>query len=295
MLRLLKDKTTYEALAAYLLGLTMIPYALTKLFRTQFIVLPFHQWSEPLKDISGTTLTWAFLGYSPWFTVLLGLLELVPSVLLLFRKTRLLGAILLLPVVLNVFLINVALDLWQNTQIISGGLLLLNITVLLFHFPLLKAFANRILGTGSVSKIGVEVAVNGVLVGIISYLFIGEVTDYLHQRNFLTGDWYDDRPNVWLVTETLDGDELTQTSGPYEQEHQRYYFHPNDWVTEFSPGNTQSQNKVYQLDEAKRLLKVFTWQKSDTLMGTYTLLNDSTLDWHLDDGRKMRIVKRALR
>ncbi|MEM9833537.1 MAG: DoxX family protein [Bacteroidota bacterium] len=236
MLKLLKNRATYETIIRYALGLAMLPYAFTKLLRTQFIVLPFHQWSEPLERISGVTLTWAFLGYSKWFTILLGVLELVPAILLLFRKTRLLGAILLLPVVLNVFLINIALDLWEDTQRISGVLLLLNIALLVFHFPTLRDFVLKIFSVGSMKRIGVETAINMVLVGVVSYFFLGQVLNYLDQRNFLTGDWYNTRPNVWVVTETTSAGEVSKIASPYEQGHPRYYFHPQDWVTEFYRG-----------------------------------------------------------
>ncbi|WKN45015.1 DoxX family protein [Tunicatimonas pelagia] len=293
MLKLLKDKATYETIIRYILGLAMLPYALTKLFRTQFIVLPFHEWSEPLERISGVTLTWAFLGYSKWFTVLLGVLELVPAILLLFRKTRLLGAILLLPVVLNVFLINIALDLWEGIQRISGVLLLLNIALLMFHFPILRDFVLKIFSIGSVKRIGVETAVNIVLIGIVSYFFLDQVLSYLDQRNFLTGDWYNGRPNVWVVTETTSAGEVNKINSPYEQGHPRYYFHPQDWVTEFLPGSNEPLGKAYKLDEEDQILKVFT--KSDTLKGNYALMGKDTLEWMLENGTTMRLTRRELK
>ena len=182
----------------------MLPYGLTKIMRTQFIVLPFYTWSEPLKDIPGATLTWAFLGYSPWFTVLLGFLEAVPAVLLLFRKTKLLGALLLFPVLLNVFLINMALDLWPSTQKISFVLLLMNITLLLFHHSLLQDVCKRIFNhIVSVRRTGVETLINSVLVGAITLLVGYQITDYINQRNFLTGDWYNGRPVYWVEQDSL--------------------------------------------------------------------------------------------
>ena len=297
MLKLLKEKTTYETILSYLLGLCMLPYALTKLLRTQFVVMPFYQWSEPLKDISGVTLTWAFLGYSKWFTILLGVLELLPAILLLFRKTRLLGAILLLPVVLNVFLINIALDLWEDTQLISGLLLILNLLVLSLNFPVLKDFFVKTISASYVKtlKIKIELAVNILLLGVVSYLFLEEVTPYLAQRTFLTGDWYDDRPSVWLVKETVRADSVIRQDSPYEGEYTRYYFHPQNFVSEFLPGESQPKNKAYRVDEEKKRLKIFIWQKSDTIKGDYRLTNDTTMVWMLDDGNEMTLIRRTLR
>lgn len=295
ILKLLRNKTTYATIFSYLLGLGMLPYALTKLLRTQFVILPFHEWSVPLKDLSGVTLTWAFLGYSKWFTILLGVLELLPAVLLLFRKTRLLGAILLLPVVLNVFLINIALDLWQNTQLISGIFLILNILILLLNHSIFIDFVKRIFKTGSIKKLGVEVVINIILIGAVSSLFVGDFVQYIDERNILTGDWYDDRPNYWLVKETTEAGKIIKEDSKYEEDYVRYYFHPKDFVAEFLPGSTQSKNKVYKVDEKNKLLKIYSWQQSDTIKGNYQLLNDTTLVWNLEDGREMKLEKRILR
>jgi len=91
----------------YILGITMIVYGLIKILRIQF-VLPPDIYRHPLGQLDGVTITWAFLGFTSWFSILLGILELTPGFLLLFRKTNLLGAILLSPILLSVFLINVA-------------------------------------------------------------------------------------------------------------------------------------------------------------------------------------------
>src|SRR6187402_135656 len=98
-----------EALLRYFLGFSLLTYGLTKIFQTQFINVNFAVWQVPLEKLSGINLAWTFLGRTSWFQVLLGFLEFVPAMLLLFRRTAVLGAILLLPMTLNVFVINHAL------------------------------------------------------------------------------------------------------------------------------------------------------------------------------------------
>jgi len=294
MLKLLKKSIFYETIFSYLLGLGMLPYALTKLFRTQFIVFPFHQWSEPLKDISGITLTWAFLGYSKWFTILLGVLEFLPAILLLFRKTRLLGAIIILPVILNVFLTNIALELWQGTQIVSGFFLILNLLILVLNISVLKNFVINILSIGSIKKLKIEIGINIVLIGIVSSLFFGELIDYIGERNFLTGDWYNARPNYWLVKETSEANMKINQDRKYEEDYIRYYFHPDDYITEFLPASADYQNKRYKVDEEKKILKIFTQQKSDTLKGKYILVNDTVMIWSLENGKDLTLLKKTL-
>ena len=68
------------------------------------------------------------------------MLETVPGLLLLFRRTWRLGALLLFPVMLNVVLINYALELWLDTRIVSSVLLALNIFLLACDIPMYRSF-----------------------------------------------------------------------------------------------------------------------------------------------------------
>lgn len=130
--------------ARLVLGLGMLPYGISKLFNLQFQVGA-SSYAQPLGDVPTATLTWAFLGYSPAFQFLLGSLETIPAILLLFARTRRLGALLLFPVVLNVALFNHFLDLWPSTQLISAVFLALNTFLLLYDFRLYRNFLATLL------------------------------------------------------------------------------------------------------------------------------------------------------
>jgi hypothetical protein len=69
---------------------------------TQFVIIPTSVWLTPLEGLTGKNITWAFLGFSPWFQTLLGLLEFVPAFFLLFTRTAFIGSIFLLPLTLGV-------------------------------------------------------------------------------------------------------------------------------------------------------------------------------------------------
>jgi hypothetical protein len=97
--------------ARLILALGMMPYCISKLFDYQFQVSAWN-YTRPLGELPGTTLAWAFLGYSPVFQFLMGVFETVPTLLLLSTRTRRVGALLLFPVLLNVVMINYFLDLW---------------------------------------------------------------------------------------------------------------------------------------------------------------------------------------
>jgi len=58
-------------------------------------------------SLSGYHLAWFYYHYSHVYAVILGLIQIAGGTLLLFRKTALLGAALMLPVMTNILMINV--------------------------------------------------------------------------------------------------------------------------------------------------------------------------------------------
>jgi uncharacterized membrane protein YphA (DoxX/SURF4 family) len=131
--------TLFITIARYLLGLGILTYGISKLLNDQFQVSAW-TYDQPMIQVPGSMLTWAFLGYEPWFQFLLGVCETIPGLLLLSRRTWRIGALLLFPVLLNVVLMNFALDLWRDTRIISSVLLLLNLFLLACDLPLYRSF-----------------------------------------------------------------------------------------------------------------------------------------------------------
>jgi hypothetical protein len=81
------------------LGITFLVYGAIKLRGGQFVYADFRIDS---RTTDGPTLVWCFFGYSPVYGRLVGLAECVPGLLLLFSRTRTLGAACLLPVTLNI-------------------------------------------------------------------------------------------------------------------------------------------------------------------------------------------------
>lgn len=89
-------------LSAFLLFL----YGSSKLLGRQFS-LPPDTATKPVGSLTGYELAWFYYGYSHTYAVILGITQLAGATLLLFRKTTLLGAAVLLPVTANIVMINV--------------------------------------------------------------------------------------------------------------------------------------------------------------------------------------------
>ena len=73
--------------------------------------------TKKVSELSGQELMWAFYGYSKSFPVILGTLETLGAVLLLFRRTRLLSTVLLSTILINVILQDVIFNVNQGALI----------------------------------------------------------------------------------------------------------------------------------------------------------------------------------
>ncbi|MFD0751952.1 hypothetical protein ACFQZS_17495 [Mucilaginibacter calamicampi] len=96
--------------------------------------------NTPLNMQSGETLTWYYFSYSHTFAFILALLQLGGAILLLFRRTLLLGSVILFSLMLNITLIDIFyhLNLGALFQalIVTAGVLF----ILLLHYERLLAF-----------------------------------------------------------------------------------------------------------------------------------------------------------
>jgi uncharacterized membrane protein YphA (DoxX/SURF4 family) len=112
----------------YYLAITMFTYGFAKVFKTQFPFPGITRLMEPYGQSSPMGLAWTFMGYSTaynWFT---GLGEIIGGALLLFRKTTVLGAVILVAVIGNIVAINFCFDI--PVKLYSSNLLLMTLFIL---------------------------------------------------------------------------------------------------------------------------------------------------------------------
>lgn len=95
-----------QGIIRYGLAFDISMFGFKKIFLQQFIV-PYSMYDEKLGSLSGEWLTWHYFGFSYTFGLIVASLQIGGSTLLLFRRTRLLGVFLLLPVLLNILFINI--------------------------------------------------------------------------------------------------------------------------------------------------------------------------------------------
>ena len=90
----------------YLSAWMLYFYGVSKLTGHQLTVPPWVA-HKPIGSLDGYTLTWYYFGYSHTYKYILGATQVIGASLLLFRKTALLGALLMAPMMVNILLINI--------------------------------------------------------------------------------------------------------------------------------------------------------------------------------------------
>ncbi len=122
----------FTVVTRILLALGFIPSGLTKVLGDRFTILGI---DNPVgfffEAMYRTGYYWRFLG----------LCQLVAALLLLVPRTATVGALVYFPLILNIFVITVALD-FRGTPVITGLMLLANIYLLCWDYDKLKHLTN---------------------------------------------------------------------------------------------------------------------------------------------------------
>lgn len=131
-----RGRTNYERLLywllvvlRYYLAAVLIGYGFAKIFKTQFPFPPEYRMYQSYGDSSPMGLLWTFMGYSTAYNIFAGLFEAIGGALVLFRRTRLLGSLVIIAVMSHVVILNFAYDV--PVKLISTHLLLMSIFLIL--------------------------------------------------------------------------------------------------------------------------------------------------------------------
>lgn len=118
-----------HVLLRYSIALGLASYAVAKLYPQQFPPLTPSGLEVRVGELSPMGLLWTFMRYSAVYSTIAGVMELAVVLLLCFRRTATLGALLCVPVMLNVMLMNlcygVPVKLYSMATVVSALVLVL--------------------------------------------------------------------------------------------------------------------------------------------------------------------------
>ena len=131
-------RETTRVMLRYSIALGLTSYAIAKLLPMQFPPLSPLTLEQHVGELRPMALLWTFMEYSRPYAFFGGLMELVVVLLLCFRRTATLGAIICVAVMANVMMMNLAYDvpvkLYATMIVVSAAVLVL------YDLPRLTAF-----------------------------------------------------------------------------------------------------------------------------------------------------------
>jgi hypothetical protein len=116
----------------------MFEYGMTKIIPNQFPAPPLLTLIQPVGHLSLEGLLWASIGASPAYEIFLGCAEMLAGILLLFPRTAMLGALICLADMTQVFVLNMTYDI--GLKQVSFHLILLCLFLLADDFTRLASF-----------------------------------------------------------------------------------------------------------------------------------------------------------
>jgi len=90
------------------LAFYMFDYGWSKIVGNQFGVFNEDILNKPLKDIDKFYVAWHLFSLDKTFNLIIGFFQIIGAVLIIFNKTKLIGALFLLPIIVQILLIDIA-------------------------------------------------------------------------------------------------------------------------------------------------------------------------------------------
>lgn len=171
---------------SYYLAYSLFSYGIIKLFHLQFPAPGLATLFNTYGQSSPMRLVWTFMGASSTYVFFAGASETLAAVLLLFRRTRTMGALVAFAVMFNVFLLNMSYDI--PVKLYSFQLVVISVYIAARHWRRLYAFffteeavpaAVTMPLVGSKRGWWILLAVQVVFAGLV---IIGTVMDSLESR-----------------------------------------------------------------------------------------------------------------
>ncbi len=192
----------FSVIITYYLALQLFEYGFSKIFKWQFYLPEPNTLFTTVGNTYRDLMYWNTMGLSRPYTIFAGITEIIAACLLLFKRTRLAGALLAFFVLTNVVVINFSYDI--SVKILSCFLLLLSMIIIapyaanLFSF----LFNRKINETNEYTKIyiGKWIYVFSKTF-VIFYMLFSTMSIYFAENNF--NDDLAQRPPLHGAYETI--------------------------------------------------------------------------------------------
>jgi hypothetical protein len=267
-----------QAVVRYTLAHVLVGYGFAKLAGEQF-TSGASTLDTPLGDVSGLQLTWRFFGYSFVYTAFVAAGQVVGSALLLSRRLATLGAMVLLPIVTNIVIINFTHEI--PVRLFASILLVMVLSLLLADAGRLRAVflenapaPARDLGGARTGRVAALRWLAILFVFVFNGLVAWQGYVEVHARSPLDG--------VWEVSDfTLGGERRAPDAD--EGAWRRVYFEQGG-VVAVRTGARRPEMFLAEFDEAASTVKLTAFRSETEYTLGYERLEDGGLRLAGGDG-----------
>lgn len=266
---------------SYYIALQMLLYGFNKVFKYQFYLPEPNTLYTAVGEVPRDLLFWTVMGTAYGYTVFAGLLEVLAALLLLFRKTRFVGALLTLILLTNILAINLGFNISVKTYTLFytffTSIILLPHIGRLYAFVMQDRWIERSDWQPSYGRFPTRLAYANIKTLVVGLLFLESLYPYFKANNF--NDDKEPRPAFHGAYEAVS---FVQNGVNYPDisiyplrwnkafVHRQGYF-----IVQYQNGQTQNYEFVYNEDESIFELTHTATKQSSRL--SYFLLPDGSL------------------
>lgn len=260
----------FQTLCVLYLAYSISDYGAAKILGTQFQP-PHYVLDRPIGELNGFWLTWTYYGFSRAMRLILGWTQIIGCALILFRASRLIGVFILLPVIVNIDLIDNFYHISPLANFNALHYTFFLVVLLLIDWPLLKAAflayrANfRYPGLLNAAKL---------LVIVLAFINIVQLKGSFPARSNLNG--------VWKVDSLLQKGQMVIPAEHRGTVWSKLYI---EWrygcMFKYDPDRFQNKDLpgLYTLDEKAAFIKMkfYSEDEGDSLQAHYDFVTDSSV------------------
>lgn len=289
----------FQAIIRYFLAYVFLIYGFAKVFHNQFYSFS-STLDMPLGEITGLTLTWRFFGYSYAYTLFVASSQIIGSILLFYRRTTTLGAVLLLPVISNIVFVNFTHNI--PVRLYSAIYLMMVLYLLFGDIKRLKAlfWDNRTFGGRAFpifSKRRLRLLVKYFVIIIFFTIAVSENYYYYVTAQRITTPLY----GVWEV-EDYQVNGVSRAADADPSVWKKVYFE-SDMFVSIKTGEPKPEVYISKLASQNQTIKLMNRNQYNTseegsfdFEGSYQLVSDHNLIIKVSNGADtIRVTLKRLR
>jgi len=269
-------------LLRYWIAFLLLDFGFQKIFEVNFNY-SYHIDDSLVSSLTGPELTWKYYGFSYGLSVIVAFFQIIGSVFLLFRRTLLLGVLLLLPVILNIVLINVFYNIGPITLFTSILITLGLVNLFLQHKVDIIRFFNQYKSTLPSLGNNFLRLIARLLCVLIPCLFVVYYNYDVHLSKKYFGKWKVEKMirNGELIAEKAWINDTLAWKTIYIEERGKMYYCPNPYLYV----DSISLFMKYHYNEKDQQFTVISYEnnrnKPDTIPVQINNLTDNSMQWKM--------------